>query len=284
MLSIYKIILFFSFFFCSANTKASVVGLFDPYFILLFHPKMVDFDFGMQRFLKNRPNGIDELQWLSERKNMIQDYKAGKEQRAVNQTKAMQNFYTELVKLRRRGLSHDVRKKETAKLHKKHLGEIKEQLSGISDFYKSDEACLEIYRTMFRDVAQSIDEVRKKHNLAFLAASTKQEIPTGVKTLSHTFDFELSNVNLYWKIFPVFKRRNNSLDNQQLNLMLSDYIASAQDYESLLYPLLPHQLVLTNIQNQTVNILNTLYKFKNQKSNHAQIIGELYESWKKSNF
>lgn len=281
MLSINKIILFFIFFFCSANTKASVVGLFDPYFILLFHPKMVDFDFGMQRFLKSRPDGIDEVQWLSERQSMIQDYKAGKEQRAVIQTKAMQKFYTELVKLRRRGLSHDVLKKETAKLHKKHLGEIKEQLNGISEFYESDEACLEIYRTMFREVAQSIEEVRKKYNLAFLTATSKQDIPTGIKTLSNNFHFELNSVNKYWKILPVFKRRNNSLDNQQLNLMLRDYLASAQDYKSLLYPLLPHQLILTNFQDQTTNILTMLYKFQNQKSKHAQIIGELYESWKK---
>lgn len=282
MFSIYKIILFFLLFCFCAHTKAGVVGLFDPYFILLFHPKMIDFDFGMQRFLKNRPDGIDEVQWLSERKKAMDEYQRNRELHKIAQVKAMRRFYEEIINLRHSGTSGKQLEEATAAIHKKHLGLIGDELVNLQKFYEDDAACLEIYRTMFLEVVRSINQVKQKLGLIFLSPTIKSKIPVGLKTFSHSFQFDLSGTNQYWKIFPIFERRKDTLSKQELSLMLEDYISNAQEYPNLLDPLLAHPLIITGYEDRTVTVLQNLYTMLNQKTTHAEILGELYELWKKS--
>ena len=147
-----RTIICFTIFFSWSNTpqylSAKSVGLFDPYFALLFHPNMQNYDFGMQRFLKEKPLKENDFIWLTERKRAIKSYNQAQELARVQQIKVMQNFYNEILALRRNGIYGTELQSATKELHKKYFGTIDKEQTALQKFYVSDEQCLSLLKNM----------------------------------------------------------------------------------------------------------------------------------------
>lgn len=281
--SFWLITIIFSLFCSPKSLNANSVGLFDPYFVLLFHPRMANFDFGMQRFLKENPQS-NTSEWLGERKKIIQNYQINKQSIKAKQTTAMRNFYADILNLRQEGIFGEDLDKRMPKLHAKHFGKIDKGLTEFNKFYESDERCLAIYKSMFRELSDLIRTVQKERNLYFVSPVNKNQIQVGIKSFSHTFQFELSGVNNYWKIVDLLTNKESNFNVKESVIRLRDYLSEANEYQSLFYPNLSNELIIIGEENVTTIILEKLYQNYAKKMSHANIIGDLYNLWKNSNF
>ena len=270
--------------FCTPrHINAKSVGLFDPYFILLFHPRMTNFDFGMQRFLKENSKA-NTNEWLEERKKVIQNYQINKQSIKAKQAAAMRNFYADILNLRQQGLFGEDLDQQLPNLHAKHFGKIDEGLTEFNKFYESDERCLAIYKNMFRELSDLIRLVQKDRNLYFVSPVNKNQIQVGIKSFSHTYQFELSSVNNYWKLLNVLMTKETNFNTKESVIRLKDYLSEASEYQALFYPNLSNELIVIGEENVTTVILEKLYQNYAQKISHAKIIGDLYNLWKSSKF
>ncbi len=276
--------IFLSWFNTPQYLHAKPVGTFDPYFALLFHPNMQNYDFGMQRFLKEKPQKKNDLIWLEERKKAIKSYNQGREYAKLQQIKVMQDFYNEILNLRRNGIHGTELKNSTQALHKKYFGVIDEGLTGLNKFYLSDGQCIAILKDVFNDLLNIVRNVKKQENLIFMVPTKKRRVDVGIKTFSHTFQFDLSGINQYWKTYNRSTTKPLKMSNQELKTRLNDYLANASEYESLLYPNLSNDLVIYGERDYTSKIVKLLYTQNNLKEFQGKIIGELYELWKKLDF
>lgn len=283
-----RTIICFTIFFSWCNTpqclSAKSVGLFDPYFILLFHPKMQNYDFGMQRFLREKPLKENDLIWLAERKKAIKSYNQAKEFAKVQQIKVMRDFYNEILTLRRNGIYGNELQNATKELHKKYFGTIDKGQASLQKFYVSDEQCVTLLKNIINDLLRVVRNVQEQERLFFMAPTKRRKTSVGLKSFSHTFQFELSGINQYWKAYNQFTLRPTEISNLELKTRLNDYLANASEYESLLYPNLSNNLILYGEEDYTTTIVKQLYNQNNQKESHGKIIGEMYELWKKSDF
>ena len=85
---------------------------------------MANFDFGMQRFLKENSQS-STAEWLEERKKAIQNYQNNQQSIKVKQTTAMRNFpYVDILNLRQQGIFGEDLNQQMPKLHAKHFGKI----------------------------------------------------------------------------------------------------------------------------------------------------------------
>ena len=259
------------------------MGLFDPYFILLFHPRMANFDFGMQRFLKENSQS-STAEWLEERKKAIQNYQNNQQSIKSKQTTAMRNFYADILNLRQQGIFGEDLNQEMPKLHAKHFGKIDNGFPELNKFYESDERCLAIYKIMFRELSDLIRTIQKERNLYFAGPTKKNRIQVGIKSFSHTFQFELSGVNNYWRLIDVLATKESSFNTKESVIRLKDYFNEANEYQSLFYPNLSNELIVIGEENITTLMLEKLYQNYAQKISHAKIIGDLYNLWKSSKF
>ena len=270
--------------FCTPrHINAKSVGLFDPYFILLFHPRMTNFDFGMQRFLKENSKA-NTTEWLEERKKVIQNYQTNKQSMKAKQATAMRNFYADILNLRQQGVFGEDLDQQMPNLHAKHFGKIDEGLTEFNKFYESDERCLAIYKGMFKELSNLIRTVQKERDLYFVNPTQKSRIQVGIKSFSHTFHFELSGVNNYWKLVDVLNTKGSRFKTKESVIRLKDYINEANEYQSLFYPNLSNELIIIGEENITTVMLEKLYQNYAQKISHAKIIGDLYNLWKSSKF
>ena len=244
---------------------------------------MANFDFGMQRFLKENSQS-STAEWLEERKKAIQNYQNNQQSIKVKQTTAMRNFYADILNLRQQGIFGEDLNQQMPKLHAKHFGKIDNRFPELNKFYESDERCLAIYKIMFRELSDLIRTIQKERNLYFVSPTKKSRIQVGIKSFSHTFQFELSGVNNYWRLIDVLATKESSFNTKESVIRLKDYFNEANEYQSLFYPNLSNELIVIGEENITTLMLEKLYQNYAQKISHARIIGDLYNLWKSSKF
>ena len=279
--TILRISIFLSLICTHQVNSANFVGLFDPYFVILFHPSMQNYDHGMQRFIKKNLGKLNDLEWLEERKAAIRTYNRRNELASAKQTNAMQKFYEEVLELRRIGIYGDELKKATKSLRLKYFGKNIDALASLQNYYLTDQQNLERLNNIFEDLSKAIQQVQNHRKLYFMVPIRKNSVSVGIKTFSHTFQFDLSGINQYWKLYNHLKLNSDKINNDRIEAQLNDYIAGAHEYDSLLYSNLPSDLIIHGDQDHTTGVLEKIYAKNNQSLNHAKIIGELYELWKK---
>ena len=279
--TILRIFIFLSFFFIPQLIYANSVGLFNPYFVILFHPDMQSYDFGMQRFFKKNPDTVNDLEWLEERKSAVKSYNRKNEFSKIEQVKNMQKFYDEVLELRRNGLYGDTLQKATKSIHLKYFRNDIEKLSTLQTYYLTDEQNLARFDNIFSDISIAVQQIQNHKKLYFMVPIRKESVGVGIKSFSHTFQFDLSGINQYWKLYEYMKLNVNKISDDRIETQLNDYMASAYEYDNLLYSNLQNDLIIHGDQDHTKVVLEKVYEKNNQSLAHANIIGELYELWKK---
>ena len=137
---------------------------------------------------------------------------------------------------------------------------------------------------MFQRAFRLIRTIQKERNLYFVSPTKKSRIQVGIKSFSHTFQFELSGVNNYWRLVDVLATKESSFNTKESVIRLKDYFNEANEYQSLFYPNLSNELIVIGEENITTLMLEKLYQNYAQKISHARIIGDLYNLWKSSKF
>ena len=87
----------------------------------------------------------------------------------------------------------------------------------------------------------------------------------GIKSFSHTFQFELSGVNNYWRLIDVLATKESSFNTKESVIRLKDYFNEANEYQSLFYPNLSNELIVIGEENITTLMLENSIKIMHKR-------------------
>lgn len=263
-----------SFLICS-TISAQKIASFDPYFLILFHPLMSDFDQSIHRFLKQNNSSLSKSEWNIQREKLLRELR---NQKQTLKNKSTVDFYSKLAGLKKRFPNQEDYHKQYKKLRAEYLGigQESELQSEYSKFYYNDQESLEIFSRIWRDIRVVMAQLQQQNEYLFYLPIYKDE-PHVIKK---PYNLKLSANNIGVSEYLNFTLKSPQIkgENQVENHLL-DYFDKVGQIKELLYPHLKSKFVLYGLEDVSAILLQKIL-LKNQITNEiTDIIGNVYKMW-----
>ncbi|MCO4783140.1 MAG: hypothetical protein KC646_12520 [Candidatus Cloacimonetes bacterium] len=275
----YKIFLklnicFILFVFSCSKVYAQKIASFDPYFLILFHPLMADFDQSVHRFLKPKGESFTKLEWNIQREKLLRELR---NQKQSKQNKNIIGFYSKLPQLKKRYPVEKDYNKEYQKLRNEYLGLNEDPFltKEYVKFYYNDKESLAIFSRIWRDIRVVMAQLQQEHEYLFYLPIYKDQVQVAKKPYNLNFSGTQLGASAYLKY---------TTNPQKLaKIELDDQFENIEKMRDLLYPHLDSKFVLYGLRDVSAILLKKILKKNQIEDEISDIVSNVYEMWLSKN-
>lgn len=259
----------------SPTVSAQKIASFDPYFLILFHPLMIEFDQSVHRFLKKNDSSLSKIEWNIQREKLLRELRG---QRQTQQNKSIAGFYAKLPDLKRRFPSNNDYNREYQKLRSVYLGvgEVNHLNEEYSKFYHNDKESLEIFSRIWRDIRVVMAQLQQENEYLFYLPIYKEKS----QVVKKPYNLKFSGANLGVSDYLGFSLKSKQVQNaDQVENHLNSHFKNIEKTKALLYPYLKSKFVLYGLEDVSEILLKKVLQRNKVPIEITEIVGNVYNAW-----